>query len=64
MAPNQDELGVLGAAAATAQAGTGFVVNENAARATCDGLVQSGHLIELEDVDGGYAPSPEFAAAS
>jgi hypothetical protein len=49
-----------------AGAGTGgFTIDAERAedRATCDRLVNSGHLVAVEDVDGDYALSEELAAS-
>ena len=63
MALNHEQLEVLSTAVILARSGTGFTVKDEAKCVLCDGLVESGHLVAVPDVDGGYWMSEEFAKA-
>ena len=63
---SEQEREALGTAITMARAAIGgFTIDAKRVddRATCDGLVRSGHLVAVEGVDGGYALSEELAAA-
>jgi hypothetical protein len=63
MALNHEQLDVLSSAVILARAGTGVTVEDEAKRALCDGLVESGHLVVVPGVEGGYQVSEQFAQA-
>jgi hypothetical protein len=61
----EDQLGALATATLLAQRGLGFTIDASRTeeRAICDGLVESGHLEAVEDVEGGFRLSAQLAQA-
>ena len=60
MALNQDQLDALSTAVILVNAGVAFTVEDEAKRAVCDGLVQSGHLAPVAGMPNGYTVGDEI----
>ena len=59
----EDELAALATAIQVAPLGFTLDVSRTEDRAVCDGLVERGSLVAVDDVDGGYRASDELQGA-